>query len=148
MLPEADTIGPEGVRRRMSEPTVALLAEIRDLLAGLPAAIAAAVGQQSVAQPRLLQKQLAEVVPLLQAIVSAPNPPFTARVLAERAKSSAALEATLASTGPHRVGRLLRRAADCGVAGFVVVALGSTRHGALWRVQRYDHAATVTASFA
>jgi hypothetical protein len=47
-----------------------------------------------------------------------------------------ALHEALATTDPVRLGKLLRRGADCGVEGYVITAIQATRSGVKWHVAR------------
>ena len=119
-----------------------LLREVRDLIAGLPAAIAAAIRQER-APRRLSPADVAEFARLLPIITGAAcgqEFKFTMRQLWQHAElsiaPSIALREALETTDPVRLGKLLRRGADCGVEGYVITAVQGTRSGVKWHVAR------------
>jgi hypothetical protein len=120
----------------MDAEVVDLLREIRDRLAGLPEAIAMAI--KSERSPR--RRSQADAVALATLAARdrrrGDGPSFTLHQLAEHAQLTVApvvaLRETLATIDPTRLGRLLRRAADCGIDGFTVTAPETMRAGVKW----------------
>ena len=125
----------------MDDEANALLVDIRELLAALPAAIASAINRQRDVPRRLSDVDLAALLELLPVTAAAVGGrPFTLRELTTHARLNVApaiaLREALIEFDLRRLGRLLRRAADVGgVDGFLVTARKSTRYGVQWRVE-------------
>jgi len=134
------------------EALVELMREIRDQLAALPAAIAAAIGQRHAAR-RLSRADETALSALLPAIAKAVgNRPFSMRELIQHAAleiaPAIALREALASADPRRIGRLLRRCCGNDVGGYRVREVDSRRDGVVWAVECDNRSSQKPAKFA